>query len=168
MQAVVLWRGRVMVILLLLEGSSCCQTPIFKWNNTFYGKSLPLFLTSKWLKPSKYERHLSCMPAEKLLFSDLFSEFSWPAFVLAIWQHIVESRGAWHGELARLCMAIPPGWKPVAIPAEIHGRTCQRLPLFYKVGCQFISMKAVKPKIKSKVFEDMLWVWWLLVLKDVS
>lgn len=41
-QAIVLWKGRIVNVFLLLEGSSYCQTLIFKWNS-FYGKSFPLF-----------------------------------------------------------------------------------------------------------------------------
>ena len=98
---------------------------------------------------------LVCQAKSELLFSDLFlSDFS-------IWQHIAGSRGAWHGELVGLCVAVPWGWKPAATPGEIHGRACQRVPLFFKVAWQFISIKVVKPKTKSQVSEDVLQVWWL-------
>lgn len=101
---------------------------------------------------------LVCQP-RSYYFLTFFSAFSWPASTPATWQHVVESGEPWQGELARLCTAMPRGWKPVARPAEFRGTICQRVPLFFKVVCQFISIKAVKPKIKSWVFEDMLLVW---------
>lgn len=74
-----------------------------------------------------------------IVFWPFFPEFSWPAPGLATWQHVVESREMWQGELDRL------HWELVDRPAGFHPwENLLKSALVWKGFVSVISIKAAK------------------------
>lgn len=117
--------------------------------------SLFPFLTSKWLKFWECEQSLSCVPAKKLLFSDLFS---W-VFLACTWTgHVAMLLRA--GRCGRVSWIGCTGSWWLDQQELIPGRTCWRVPLFAKAVCQLFQYKQWNPHYKFGYSAGpMTWSW---------